>query len=100
MAVHMFRVFFTGAFRKPREFNWVIGVVLLTTLALARGLHRATRSPTTCSPAPACGSLDGIMQAIPVVGTWTAFLLFGGEFPGTDFISRLYARAHPAASRA
>ena len=30
------------------------------------------------------------MQAAPIVGTWMAFLLFGGEFPGTDFISRLY----------
>ncbi|MFI5101214.1 MAG: cytochrome b N-terminal domain-containing protein, partial [Actinomycetes bacterium] len=30
MTVHLFRVFFTGAFRKPREINWVIGVVLLT----------------------------------------------------------------------
>jgi ubiquinol-cytochrome c reductase cytochrome b subunit len=36
MAVHMFRVFFTGAFRKPREFNWLIGVALLV-LALAAG---------------------------------------------------------------
>ncbi|MBU6312201.1 MAG: cytochrome b N-terminal domain-containing protein, partial [Actinomycetales bacterium] len=32
----------------------------------------------------------GIVQAIPIVGTWGAFLLFDGEFPGTEFISRLY----------
>ena len=36
--VHMFRVFFTGAFRKPREINWVIGT-LLSMLAMRRGLH-------------------------------------------------------------
>ena len=30
MVVHLMRVYFTGAFRKPREFNWIIGVGLLT----------------------------------------------------------------------
>ena len=64
MIVHMIRVFFTGAFRKPRELNWVIGV------AAAAARHRsraspATRCPTTCSPAPACGSPTGFMQGDP-----------------------------------
>ena len=54
MMVHVLRVFFTGAFRKPRELNWLIGVGLFT-LALFEGLP-ATRCPTTCSPAPVCGS--------------------------------------------
>jgi ubiquinol-cytochrome c reductase cytochrome b subunit len=36
ICVHLFRVFFTGAFRKPRELNWLIGVGLLT-LALLEG---------------------------------------------------------------
>ncbi len=46
IVVHMLRIFFTGAFRKPRELNWVIGVVLFM-LAIVNGLHRllAARRP-------------------------------------------------------
>jgi ubiquinol-cytochrome c reductase iron-sulfur subunit len=54
MIVHMFRIFFTGAFRKPREANWVIGIVLI--LAARSRASPATRCPTTCSRAPACAS--------------------------------------------
>jgi ubiquinol-cytochrome c reductase cytochrome b subunit len=52
VSVHMLRVFFTGAFRKPRELNWVVGSVLLI-LSMAAA---ATPSPMTCSPATACAS--------------------------------------------
>ncbi len=89
MAVHMFRVFFTGAFRKPREFNWIIGVAL-TTLAMGAGFSGYSL-PDDLLSGTGLQIARGIMQAIPVVGTWMAFLLFNGEFPGTDFISRLYA---------
>jgi ubiquinol-cytochrome c reductase cytochrome b subunit len=89
IAVHMFRVFFTGAFRKPREFNWIIGVAL-ATLALAAGFSGYSL-PDDLLSGTGLQIARGIVQSIPVVGTWGAFLLFGGEFPGTDFISRLYA---------
>ena len=88
MAVHMFRVFFTGAFRKPREFNWIIGVVL-TTMALLAGFSGYSL-PDDLLSGTGLQIARGIVQAVPIVGTWAAFLLFGGEFPGTDFISRLY----------
>ena len=65
IVVHMLRIFFTGAFRKPRETNWIIGVVMLFCSACSRA-SPATRCPTTCSPAPACGSLSAIMLSIPV----------------------------------
>ena len=39
ITVHMLRVFFTGAFRKPRELNWVIGFILFDARH-ARGLRR------------------------------------------------------------
>lgn len=55
MLVHMMRVFLTGAFRKPREVNWIIGGILIL-LGIVEG-SRATRSLTTCSPEPACASL-------------------------------------------
>ena len=89
MAVHMFRVFFTGAFRKPREFNWIIGVVLVT-LGLGAGFSGYSL-PDDLLSGTGLQIARGIVQSIPVIGTWGAFLLFGGEFPGTDFISRLYA---------
>ncbi len=50
----------------------------------------ATRSPTTCSPAPACGSPTGWSRPLPVVGTYMSFFMFGGEFPGDVIIPRLY----------
>jgi ubiquinol-cytochrome c reductase cytochrome b subunit len=89
MAVHMFRVFFTGAFRKPREFNWLIGVGL-TALGLLAGFSGYSL-PDDLLSGTGLQIARGIMQAAPIVGTWMAFLLFGGEFPGTDFISRLYS---------
>ena len=94
MIVHMLRVFFTGAFRKPREINWLIGVVLLT-LGSSRA-SPATRCPTTCCPAPACGSPRACCCRMPVVGTYLSFFLFGGEFPGDDIIPRLYIVARAA----
>lgn len=88
MSVHMFRVFFTGAFRKPREFNWIIGVALVT-LGLGAGFSGYSL-PDDLLSGTGLQIARGIMQSIPVIGTWMAFLLFDGEFPGTDFISRLY----------
>ena len=89
MAVHAFRVFFTGAYRKPREFNWIIGVALLT-MALAAGFTGYSL-PDDLLSGTGLQIIRGILQAIPVVGTWAAFFVFGGEFPGTDIISRLYS---------
>ncbi len=89
MTVHMFRVFFTGAYRKPREFNWIIGVVLVT-MGLLAGFSGYSL-PDDLLSGTGLQIARGIVQAIPVIGTWAAFLLFGGEFPGNDFISRLYS---------
>ncbi len=44
---------------------------------------------TSC-PARACGSLEGVLQGIPVVGTYLAFFLFGGRSRVTDIIPRMY----------
>jgi ubiquinol-cytochrome c reductase cytochrome b subunit len=88
MAVHMFRVFFTGAFRAPRETNWVIGVVL-TLLGLAAGFTGYSL-PDDMLSGNGLRIIDGVIKAIPVVGTYTSFFLFGGEFPGETIIPRLY----------
>jgi ubiquinol-cytochrome c reductase cytochrome b subunit len=88
IALHMLRVFFTGAFRKPREMNWVIGVVLFV-LAVAAGFSGYSL-PDDLLSGTGLRIAQGIMQASPVIGTWMSFLLFDGEFPGTAFLPRLY----------
>lgn len=88
MSVHMLRVFFTGAFRKPRELNWVIGTVLLL-LGIVEGFAGYSL-PDDLLSGTGLRITEGIILATPVVGTWVASLLFGGEFPGTDFIPRLF----------
>lgn len=89
MMVHMLRVFFTGAYRKPRELNWLIGVVLLT-LALAEGLTGYSLPDDLLSGA-GLRITQGVALSIPVVGTYISFFLFGGEYPGHDVISRFYS---------
>lgn len=86
--VHMFRVFFTGAFRKPREFNWVFGA-LLAVLALAEGFTGYSL-PDDLLSGNGLRIIEGVILAIPVVGTYLAFFIFGGQFPGEDIIPRLY----------
>ncbi|WP_214413739.1 cytochrome bc1 complex cytochrome b subunit [Sphaerisporangium fuscum] len=89
MTVHMLRVFFTGAYRKPRELNWIIGVLLLT-LALAEGLTGYSLPDDLLSGA-GLRITEGVMISIPLVGTYLTFFLFGGEYPGEDVISRFYS---------
>ncbi|NLG61718.1 MAG: cytochrome b, partial [Candidatus Cloacimonetes bacterium] len=84
----MLRVFFTGAFRKPRELNWVIGFVLFI-LAMAEGFTGYSL-PDDLLSGNGLRIIDGMIKGLPVIGTWTSFLLFGGEFPGTEIVGRLY----------
>ena len=88
MVVHLMRIFFTGAYRRPRELNWVIGVTLLL-LGIVEGFAGYSLPDDLLS---GIGLRIGysITQSIPVVGAWLAFLVFGGEFPGQHIVSRLY----------
>lgn len=88
VSVHMLRVFFTGAFRRPRELNWVVGGFLLI-LAMAAGFTGYSL-PDDLLSGNGLRIIDGVMKAIPVIGTYLSFFVFGGEFPGTDIIGRLY----------
>ncbi|GHF40276.1 cytochrome bc1 complex cytochrome b subunit [Streptomyces griseosporeus] len=88
IGTHLLRVFFTGAFRRPRELNWVIGVTLFA-LALAEGFAGYSL-PDDLLSGTGLRIAQGIMLSLPVVGTYVAFFVFGGQFPGLDFISRLY----------
>jgi ubiquinol-cytochrome c reductase cytochrome b subunit len=85
---HMLRIFFTGAYRKPRETNWLIGIVLFT-LAFTEGLFGYSL-PDDLLSGTGLRILEGVLLSIPVVGTYLTFFLFGGAFPGNDIIPRLY----------
>jgi len=85
---HAIRVFFTGAFRKPREINWVLGVVLLL---LTIGIGFAGYSlPDDLLSGTGLRIGYSIALSTPVVGTWLAFLVFGGEYPAPDILNRLF----------
>jgi ubiquinol-cytochrome c reductase cytochrome b subunit len=88
MVVHMCRVFFTGAFRKPRETNWLIGVILIM-LSFIEGLAGYSL-PDDLLSGTGLRITEGVLLSLPVVGTYLTFFLFGGEFPGEEIIPRLY----------
>jgi ubiquinol-cytochrome c reductase cytochrome b subunit len=88
MMVHLLRVWFTGAFRKPRELNWVIGCLLLL-LGTLEGFTGYSL-PDDLLSGTGIRAADGFLKATPVVGSYMSFFLFGGEFPGDSIIPRLY----------
>ncbi len=88
MTIHMLRVFFTGAFRKPRELNWLIGLGLLQ-LGIIEGFAGYSL-PDDLLSGVGLRIASGLMLSIPVVGSYVSFFVFGGQFPGDIFISRLY----------
>ena len=88
--VHLARIFFTGAFRRPREANWVVGSLLLV-LAMFEGFFGYSLPDDLLSGTGIRAALSGITLGLPVIGTWMHWALFGGDFPGDIIIPRLYA---------
>ncbi|WSV94828.1 ubiquinol-cytochrome c reductase cytochrome b subunit [Streptomyces sp. NBC_01006] len=88
IGAHLLRVFLTGAFRRPREANWVVGVTILV-LALVEGFAGYSL-PDDLLSGTGLRTAQGIMLSVPVVGTYLSFFAFGGEYPGQDIVSRLY----------
>ena len=86
--VHMLRIFFTGAFRKPRELNWIVGVTLFL-LALGNGFTGYSL-PDDLLSGTGLRIAYSVLLSIPFIGPWSAFLVFGGEFPSDDIIPRLF----------
>ncbi|CAM5410860.1 cytochrome bc complex cytochrome b subunit [Streptomyces xanthochromogenes] len=89
MFVHMMRVFFTGAFRKPREVNWLFGFGLLF-LGMLDGFFGYSL-PDDLLSGTGIRFIEGVILSVPVIGTYVQMFLFGGEFPGTDIIPRFYS---------
>ncbi|HEX8132919.1 MAG TPA: ubiquinol-cytochrome c reductase cytochrome b subunit [Actinomycetes bacterium] len=88
IVLHLCRIFFTGAFRRPRELNWLLGVTLLA-LSMFNGFTGYSL-PDDLLSGVGLRIAYSITLSIPVVGTWLAFLLFGGEFPADQIIHRLF----------
>lgn len=75
--LHMLRVFYTGAFRKPREFNWQLGLLLLGLVALAN--FTGYLLPWDQLSYWAVTVAHGIIDHIPLVGPPVGTLLIGGD---------------------
>lgn len=88
MTIHMFRIFFTGAFRKPRETNWSIGVTMLLLGIIEGFLGYSLPDDLLSGTGLRIGS--GIVLSIPVIGTWLHWILWGGEYPGNEIMPRMY----------
>ena len=88
IVVHLMRVFFTGAFRRPREVNWVVGVTLLV-LAIANGFFGYSL-PDDLLSGTGLRVANAIALSVPLLGPDLAFLFFGGEFPSPEIIPRFF----------
>jgi ubiquinol-cytochrome c reductase cytochrome b subunit len=88
MVAHLVRVFFTGAFRKPREISWAIGVSLLVG-GIGAGFTGYSL-PDDLLSGTGLRIIYSAVLSIPFAGTWLAFLFFGGEFPSPELLPRLY----------
>lgn len=88
MTVHMLRIFFTGAFRRPREANWIIGCVLLF-LGMAEGFMGYSL-PDDLLSGVGLRIMSAIILALPIIGTWLHWLIFGGDFPSDLMLDRFY----------
>ncbi len=88
VVAHLLRVFFTGAFRKPRELSWMLGVLLLFT-GIGAGFTGYSL-PDDLLSGTGLRIIYSAVLSIPFVGSWAAFLFFGGEFPAHELLSRLF----------
>ncbi|GHF55981.1 cytochrome b-561 [Deinococcus metalli] len=86
--IHMMRIYFTGAFKKPREINWWIGMLLL----IFAGLTAVTGYilPYDNYAYQTVGVVYAITKSVPWVGDWAAQAAFAGQFPGAGIIPRIY----------
>ncbi len=89
IVMHLMRVFFTGAFRKPRELTWIIGLILLFTAFLEGYLGYSLVDDLLSGMGLAIGY--GVGLSIPVIGGPMTMAIFGAAFPGKpEFWSRMY----------
>jgi ubiquinol-cytochrome c reductase cytochrome b subunit len=88
IVIHLCRIFFTGAYRRPREINWMVGVTMLV-LALFNGFTGYSMPDDQLSGI-GLRIIYSSVQSVPAAGPWLAFLAFGGEFPAEQTIPRMF----------
>ncbi|MEU8756350.1 ubiquinol-cytochrome c reductase cytochrome b subunit [Streptomyces chartreusis] len=89
MFIHMMRHFFTGSFRKPREVNWMFGWTMLV-LGMFEGFVGYSL-PDDLLSGTGLRFVEGAILSVPIIGTYLSMFFFGGEFPGTEIVPRLYS---------
>jgi len=87
LVLHLARIFFTGAYRRPRRLNWVVGLSLLL-LVLTNGFTGYS-IPDDLLSGTGLRITFSITQSIPLIGPLLAFLMFGGNFPSEAFVPRM-----------
>jgi ubiquinol-cytochrome c reductase cytochrome b subunit len=88
IVLHLVRIFFTGAYRKPRDFNYYIGLVMLM-LAILEGFAGYSLIDDLLS-GMGLAIANGVALSIPLIGGQLGSLIWGGQFPGTgSFLPRL-----------
>src|SRR5436305_726119 len=80
IVVHMLRIFFTGAFRRPRETNWLIGITLFI-LGIAEGFAGYSM-PDDLLSGTGLRIMASFILTFPIVGPWVYFAVFGGATRG------------------
>jgi cytochrome b-561 len=88
MALHMLRVFFTGAYRNPREPNWLVGTGLAGLSMFAAYTGYALPYDEFASTAVGIGY--NVAKSIPILGDPLASIVFGGSFPTSATIPRFF----------
>src|SRR2546423_4551925 len=89
IVLHLLRILFTGAFRKPRDVNAWVGATLLM-LAVFEG-YAGYSLPDDLLSGMGLAIGYAVLMSVPVIGAWLAVLVWGGQFPGGGvFESRLY----------
>ncbi len=88
IVMHMLRVFFTGAFRRPRELNWIVGLTLLL-LAFGAGFTGYSLPDDLLSGTGLRIGYSALLS-IPFMGPLVGFVALGGEYPGIDALGRLH----------
>jgi ubiquinol-cytochrome c reductase cytochrome b subunit len=89
IVIHLMRVFFTGAFRRPRELIWLVGLLLLFVSLLEGYLGYSLVDDLLSGMGLAIGY--SVLVSIPLIGGPLGLLVFGAPFPGKElFESRMY----------
>ena len=86
--IHMARIFFTAAFRKPRELNWVVGTLMLVLASLTG--FTGYSLPNDALSGTGLRIADSVLLSIPFAGSWLANVFNGGSYPGPYLLPHLY----------